>query len=71
MSNLKQGESPRGINVENGLGYNMGWMDGRDSAENEFEQNGRLCNVVRGGRWGALKHQIRGIIHILRYGEPR
>lgn len=51
--------------------YDRGWMDGRDSAENEFEEKGRLQNVVGGGRWYALKHQIRGIIHILRNGEGR
>lgn len=51
--------------------YDRGWMEGRDSAENEFEYHGRLCNVIGGGRWGAIKHQLRGIIDILRYGEQR
>ena len=51
--------------------YDKGWMDGRDSTEDEFESRGRLRNVIGGGRWGALKHQIKGIIDILCYGEQR
>ncbi len=48
--------------------YDKGWTDGRDHSESEFEHHGRLCNVIGGGRWGALKHQIKGIIDILLYG---
>ena len=45
--------------------YDQGWCDGRDSAEIEFENNGYIAHVVGGGRWGAIKLQIRGIINIL------
>lgn len=51
--------------------YDQGWMDGRDSAENEFENFGRIPNCIGGSKWYAIKHQIRGIIHILRFKEPK
>jgi hypothetical protein len=52
--------------------YDRGWMDGRDSAENEFENFGRIPRCIGGSKWCAIKHQIRGIIHILRFkGEQR
>tara|TARA_R110000851_G_C12916860_1_gene549856 strand:+ start:83 stop:265 length:183 start_codon:yes stop_codon:yes gene_type:complete len=48
--------------------YDQGWCDGRDAAEIEFEQLGYLAPVIGGGRWSAIKHQIRGIINILQRG---
>lgn len=45
--------------------YNLGWVAGKDAADNEFEETGTI-RISGDTKWTAIKRQLKGLIHIVR-----
>ena len=47
--------------------YNLGWMAGKDAADDEFESTGTI-RISGDTRWTAIKRQLKGLWTIVQTG---